>query len=274
MKLARAEGGEGPFLPLLANNSLVALADDRFTPSPDDPLAEIRDRFQADTLPLLIQLARLRDDRERFWGTLAEMMMCVAQFSGPAGMLGGHLSYRSHAEGFLSGAAPLRPRFEDFSRELGERTIAGIEAVRDAFAPDGSFHHADPLLETWVKHVRVCKSALDRATSDMSAETLLTHSSVTGDREPGAFEKMIVNGALRELRGNPQFVAYRLMLNNMYGLLPTIGVKPLERFALCFLVAEASEKVFRVNWRKALAGGSVGGWLGRVAGFVMTLVRR
>jgi len=186
MKLATAEGAEGPFLPLLANNSLTALADDRFPPPPDDALAGIRDRFQADTLPLLVQLARLKDDRARFWGTLAEMMMCVAQFSGPAGMRGGHISYRSHAEGFLSGAPPLRPRFEDFSNELSARTISGIEGVRDAFAPDGSFRHSDPLLEAWVKHVRTCKDALDRATSAMSAETLLIHSSVTVSTAPFA----------------------------------------------------------------------------------------
>ncbi len=199
------------------------------------------------------------------------MFACAAYLAGPAQIAGGHLSFRSHAEGFLSGAPALRPRFDAFADRFGDQVVTRIEAIDKALKKDATGRVLDPQLVSWFAMLLEAKSAIDYHVETLSPEDLEVHAPGTGAHKPGAFEKMVLNGALKRLRGNRQFISYRLLLSLVYGLLPMIGVKPVERFAICHLVAEAGTRIYRVDWRRHLSDG--GGSGARLLGMLSRLTR-
>ena len=263
-KRGKAEGIEGPYLPLTVNNSVIPLGANAIDTGDDASLTRITHDFHAATLPLMIELAAMRDDPDTFWVRLGEMFACAASLAGPAGIAGGHLSFRSHAEGFLSGAPPIRPRFEAFVDRYGDATTERVRTIDRALRTDSGGRTLNSFLARWFSALIAVKAAIDKHVETIPVEQLDGQSPGAGDRKPGAFEKMVLNGALRQLRGNRQFVAYRLLLSSTYGLLPTIGVKPVERFAICHLVAEVGTRIYAVDWQHHLSGGAgAGSWFVR-----------
>lgn len=258
LKLARAEGAEGPFLPLEPDNTVTETTAG--LPLATEGLARVSQDFQIAALPLLIELAALKPNPEAFWLRLAEMLACAAHFSGPAGIPGGQLSFRSHAEGFLSGAEPLRLRFVDFAQQFEGQAAKRVHALYGVLRQDESGTGLDPFLVRWVAVVRDCKARLDAEAASMPRDKLRAAGAQNENRTLSRFERMVLNGALGELRTNPAFIAYRLLLSNVYGLMPVVSVSPVERFAVCYLVAEASTRVFQIDWRRKLFMGSGRNW--------------
>lgn len=56
-----------------------------------------------------------------------------------------------------------------------------------------------------------------------------------------------------QLGNGTDFAAYRFLINNFFELLPLMGVTPMQRYALAFLVTESAQSVLGERWEETIA---------------------
>lgn len=226
--------------------------------SPDDSgVGRITGDFAVRSLPVLIAVLRDSADRTSFWVYLARMMGIVGHFCGDEGLRGGHLSFRSHSEAFLTSTPGLRPKFDQLDGELRNEIRFALMHDSDILRDGASL---DPLMREWFQAVETAKRELFKLAEQQPASVLMPDSGF--QRSANRFARRLLAGPLRKLQDNPEFVSYRLLISLFYEQLPVLSFRPIDRFALCYAVAQACEEIYEIDWRYFLRGQSATGAIG------------
>lgn len=248
--LGKAEKVPGPYLPLSPNNTVWT---DSVIPAPMMGLQELgalRDAFLARTLPLVFELLRLRhSDQQRFFLTVAQMMVCVTEMATPGGTRIGHLSFRAHAEAFVSTYENTRAEFDRFSRSLAAPLKEALVPLLDEFASADRLPSRDPLLSAFcavlADFLPLVRGVIAEQYDGMQLKVGKETAENAGNPIFEAMRSDRVGAFIKE----PGYVAYRVLINFFYLLIPILSVTPAQRFCLCHIVADACQDIFDIDWK-------------------------
>jgi hypothetical protein len=160
------------------------------------------------------------------------------------------MSYRSHAEGFMSASTDpeaTRAAFDAYYRTHREVLTDRVRAVIATLEgrPEGP---PVPFVRDWAA---LLTTYADRATPLIEAGLVYQKTPVpqpTDPPRPGYLQMLFANRAYRErVLDTPHFRRYRLGINWTYLQLNRLGVTPFQRMRTCYIVASAVEDVCGVS---------------------------
>lgn len=179
----------------------------------------------------------------------------------PAGLANGSVSFRSHAEAFLSWSAPrvdVRPVFEarrqtqlSWLRPAVEDVLSHGDAAQ-ACAWTVPLARAAGLLDA-----TVITGVLDLARLDGLApgHDRATMGPPGGDGRvttgPSDFHRAVSAAGVEE-QASDFFAAYRVLVNLTYEQLTLLSVSAMQRYYLCFAVAQTVDDVLGTTWSERL----------------------
>ncbi|MGP4015820.1 thiopeptide maturation pyridine synthase [Saccharopolyspora sp. 5N708] len=253
--VAVQEQETGPLTPFCPDNSLQHDPYDRRIPVLGSvAAAELLEDFYHETnAATFAMLGHVRAGHSRL--TLAlDLMLATAHALWP-GIDRGFISFRSHAEGFIVRAAdPVARRefcvakYRSQAAALRERLVT----VLDCLAGD---HDAVPFIADWVavlgRYRAIAEPLISSGELSFSAAVprdgqqswdteMLAHST---------FHRLLQSegGRMASLQSDLGFLGYRFALNYLYLHLNRIGVRPVERFLLCHLIADTVESYYGIS---------------------------
>ena len=140
-RLAELEHEEGPLEPFHADNSIhVAVHQPRSAGWGSSELAELATTFLAQSTELAFAMTERAEARHDLLRLAFDLMLAVAHRCG-GGIERGFVSYRSHAEAFLTAwpeAAGRRAAWDDHYRRHAGALMARVRAKLDASGPSQS----------------------------------------------------------------------------------------------------------------------------------------
>lgn len=234
-QLARWENKQPPFLPLFDH------ADLRIDPASvpagwNAALSRANDQIMSRYLRPVLETVKVPAAQRL--STLACIMGTLAR-AHSLGVGVGTLPFRSHVEG-VSSAAGSRA---DLRSIYGERYEADAALFNDALDAPLS----DPLLLQWHAAfsyaVGVAEGLVAAGCID-DGELASAAGSMEMPMGPGAGSSFIDEMVRSKVTIDPPYlhVAYRIVLNTLYSTLACFGITALQRYYLCFGLAEAADR--------------------------------
>ncbi|WP_329576374.1 hypothetical protein OG500_03405 [Kitasatospora sp. NBC_01250] len=261
-RLAEAEREPGPLTPFHRDNSISWEEHDRRVevlgcPVGADELALFYERTNG---LLFDHLAAVAGGVPR--ETLALRLMLatahtLCRHPEDASIRRGFVSFRSHAEGYLSTAGPqVREAFEQRYAANREVLTAQVRAVVAAFEPGAADAPSAAQGEAERRWVAAIDPLGGRWTALYEAGEI-PEAPIPDDEENGIGDLLAASPLHQAVAGSatykqmmyrdPRFLRYRLMLNYTYLHLTRLGVPGLTRYLLCHLAANAVEEVYGVS---------------------------
>lgn len=234
-ELGRIESLEPPYPPLRRHGDTELLPEAR-----PDPLGSLPDRGRALLLPPLLGTA-LTDGPGATVAAVAEAMLVLAD-THPHGLRFGIFSLRSHAEAFFHWAGPAAEYRSSFTARMGKEGPVLRQLVRRVQAGE----EAPPAAE-W-------RAAFAACLAEFAGLTEWPMNPLDDGRgvAASAFHRAVAaSGVIAETP--PWFPAYRLLINLFYQLLPALDIRPVQRFYLCYALAETVDAVVGETWQQRLA---------------------
>ncbi|MEV4138391.1 thiopeptide maturation pyridine synthase [Dactylosporangium sp. NPDC049742] len=269
-RLAELEQDPGPLLPWPANNTILeARYDRRLHMLGSVPAADLLADFHLRTTGLAFDVLQLRRQGRQLPAVAFDLLIATAEALCGADLSWSFVSFRSHAEAFLSTwpeGAGLRSAWDGYFAANADRLTARAEAVAAAVHRDG-----DALAQRWVRAVAPFR---DRAGAlvdagmialDPPPEARAEHAALSAQLgQASAFHAATADSPEFEahVRDTVWFAQHRLMLNYLYLFLTRVGLTPSERFLLCHVAANAAERLHGVSAvdtaRRSPTGASMG----------------
>jgi hypothetical protein len=239
--LADAEGVPAGAARLAPNNSVEMGRYDQAPPMSIAELAKLRDDFQVDALDLALQLAALRlESRPRLMVKLATLI-AAAGLCGRGDYDFWPISMLAHSEAFLHLHTKQRAAFE----RLADQLVPLLEqSWRDRGIVTGAgtaFLSSSPDLQAWSAALDSLNHGLLRLVDTVPQ---LRNPAAMPEAQMGALRPYLDwdGASLKALMMTPPHLRYRIMINFVYGLFPLIGLKPVERAFLCYLIWNTVER--------------------------------
>ncbi|MCX4834193.1 hypothetical protein OG785_04895 [Streptomyces sp. NBC_00006] len=269
-EFGRLEAVAPPYLPMREHGDVEFLGPDEGVVR--DPL--LRDLREAEIVhgvlcpPLMNTIDEVAKDRSLATPRLAEAFLALGD-SYFLGLAHGAFSFRSHAEAFFAWAAPskdMRPVFAarlakeaPVLRALVEQRLAG--RVGPAAAEwRTAFAYSTGTLDSAVMDGRLTPAMLDAVNSavDNTGTGPPTAPEVVpqGTHPDTAFHRAAVESGVID-DPTPWFAAYRLLINLFYQQLPLLAVSPIQRYYMCYALAETIDEVLGETWQERLDKGRV-----------------
>ena len=258
-RLADAEREPGPLTPFYPDNSITWTEHDRRIEVLGCPVgADELALFYAGANDLLFQhLEAVASGVPR--ETLALRLMLstahmLCRHPEDASIRRGFVSFRSHAEGYLSTVGPqVRQAFDQRYAANREILTAQVRAVVAAFDDDSTADNDAGQLRSWVEAI----DPLGVRWTALYAAGEIPEAEIPDDEENGIGDLLAASPMHAAIAGStaykqmmyrdPRFLRYRLMLNYTYLHLSRLGVPGLTRYLLCHLAANAVEEVYGVS---------------------------
>jgi hypothetical protein len=250
--LAEREQEKGPLLPLHADNSIQYMPYDRRLHVLGSPaVADLVEDFYVAGNSLVFEIlehVRRRGDR---LAACIDLMVGLAHSLSP-GLATGFVSYRSHAEAYIAQAARPNGTRAAFDRRYAETADAVKERVGRVVAMlDGNgrpvpfVRHLLAILEEMWKRARTLGSRGDlRVLARAPDVPWLGDAHVYSRFHTVLASDPQLRLPIFEERGAQLF---RLMINLLYLLFTRLGVRPVEKYLLCHVVANAVEELYDVD---------------------------
>ncbi|WP_157729510.1 lantibiotic dehydratase C-terminal domain-containing protein [Tumebacillus algifaecis] len=272
----------GPYEPLQADNTVVELpfvrrsevvngvnvmtAIENFWVKALDAVLDIMEDSRGDTL------------KRYLW--MIKMMAAVAEQFPSDGILRGHLSYRSHVEGFLKQMdqkGQLLAAYKQQEEQLGgivEETLRDVLSKMDA---NGVYIGEERPLRIWSESLRDLFQECYTMAKDGKLTSSTDHYKDLAERigqeavdrwkmdDPEAgmsdFHKtLFAKQGNEQFFQSPEFATYRMLINVFYTYLPLFGINPNYKHLLCYLLCGAVERVKGITWQELVKGfGQSGG---------------
>ncbi|MFD5738122.1 hypothetical protein ACFXJM_09495 [Streptomyces massasporeus] len=264
-EFGRLEAVEPPYLPLREHGAVLRVP-------PGDPALRSREPrldalrtvvYGALATPVLTMIEGMAEEPGSGTVRLAEAFAALVDTHalGPAY---GVFSPRSHVEAFLAWAAPrkdMRPVFRERLVKEGPRIREVVEQrLNGAVSPAAAqwrtaFAYGAGVLDHAVATGALTPDLLDSVTDGVDrsrmgppgAETEVP----TGEQPDTDFHRT-VHGSGAISTPSPFFAAYRLLTNLFYQQLPLLTVSPMQRYYMCFALAETVDEVLGSSWRERL----------------------
>ncbi|WP_433125502.1 thiopeptide maturation pyridine synthase [Micromonospora sp. CA-240977] len=252
-RLAELEQVREPLMPLRPDNTIEEIpVDDRIEVLGSVAAVELLAEFHVATTPLAFAATR-RTIAGASLPTMAyDLMIASAHVLSGVGLARGFVSFRSHADAFLSWwpeAQGLREQWQEryatYGPELRQRTER-LLARLDAGTPCAA--------TTWAEVVEpirrrgetlICSGAL-------SMDPPWAGVDLADPRNADVVEMLRRSPFHRHALGERRpvdrtwFATYRLVLNYTYLYLTRLGLTPLHRFMLCHFAANVAEELYGV----------------------------
>jgi hypothetical protein len=249
-RLAALEREHGPLLPWEPNNSIGVAPVERRMEVPGSEEADLLAGFYTDTTDLCFEMIEQTAGANRRLALAFDLMIATAHALSGVGIAEGFVSFRSHAEGFLSGSpegAALRDRWDDHYRRHADALVERVRAVVAGLDAQGRGSGvAGPWVEALTPHRERAARLIEQkgdAPAGTAPDDLLTSLATVSP-----FHRRLLAGpGWAELQSAPGFGLYRVMLNYSYLHLTRLGVTPAERHLLCHLAACAVEDCYGVS---------------------------
>ncbi|MFF9485639.1 hypothetical protein [Streptomyces sp. NPDC014676] len=264
-EFGRLEAVEPPYLPLRDHGAVLPVA-------PDDPaLRSLEPRLDplrtvvngALAVPVLPMIESLAEEPGSGTVLLAEAFAALAD-THALGPGYGVFSPRSHAEAFLAWAAPrkdMRPVFQErlakeapLLRAVVEQRLSG-EVSPAAARWRTAFAYGAGVLDSAVASGTLTAGLLDSVTDGVDRGRMGPPGAVTtvprGEQPDTDFHRT-VHGSGAISTPSPFFAAFRLLTNLFYQQLPLLTVSPMQRYYMCFAIAETVDDVLGSSWRERL----------------------
>ncbi|MEU4232917.1 thiopeptide maturation pyridine synthase [Nonomuraea sp. NPDC026600] len=248
--LAVQERDDGPLTPWYPDNSLHHTAYDTRHAVLDEDAAALLADFYNDSTPLLLGMVRhVRQGNDTKDGLALTIMLATAHtVMGP--ITRSFVSFRSHAESFLSRCvdpASMRAAFDLDYRARREELTGRVRAVIATL--DGDTGTPVPFAREWAALMETYAGraapliARDRLIDVGSREQALSFTKLS------AFHQLMYSSQAYYDRvfADPAFLRYRVLLNYTYLHNTRLGLTPPARFRLCHLAAGAVEEVYDVS---------------------------
>jgi len=261
-RLAELEAESGPLLPWYPDNSIQQAAyDGGVSVLGSQQAVELLADFYVDSTALAFQMIeRVRERRTSRLGGAFDLMVATAHAFSPDGITRGFLSFRSHAEVFLT-ARPegqgLRPHWDSHYTQHADTLVARVRAVvAELDGQAGPAGESASMIGHWV---RVLTPFPQRAQELLDAGlTLGLRLSAGGEQQHEEYWQDLAAQSPfhRALKATPYwaeieyadwFLRYRLVLNYLYLHFTRLGLTPTEKFLLCHLTANAVEDCYGVS---------------------------
>jgi hypothetical protein len=235
-QLARWENIDPPYLPLYPQGT-VRIEPVGLPEGFSAALVQARDQITSRYLDLVLRTAAVEaSDRPV---VLMRVLAALAR-THPHGIGNGTLPYRSHVEGVASatgGHADVRSTY-----------AARFEADHDSFRTALLDPITDPLIVGWraaflyawglAEGIVASGSVDDEGLASAAGRRPVTPMGPLARSE--FFAEMIATGLVQD--PPYQHVAYRIILNTLYSTLSCFGISPLQRYYLCYGLAEATDR--------------------------------
>jgi Lantibiotic biosynthesis dehydratase C-term len=249
-RLAELEGERGPLVPWYPDNSIRRAGYDMRLPMLESPrAAEFIAGFHVDTnAPTFAALTRVRRREASLPGIAFDLMIATAHALVPDGITRGFVSFRSHAEAFLSfwpeGRGLRRPwddHYAEYADRLRDRVRGVVDELTGPREPASDLRRWVEVLGARVRRgEELLAAGLTLGLRPREAAIVARGSSVFHD----ALES---NPGWAERQESLEFQRYRLALNLLYLNLTRLGLAPVQRFRLCHLAANAVEDAYGVS---------------------------
>ncbi|WP_326698882.1 hypothetical protein OG909_17180 [Streptomyces sp. NBC_01754] len=269
-EFGRLEAVPPPYLPMREHGAVEFLGPDDVTPS--DPLLhglrEVEVVHGVLCPPLTDMIEELTRDPSLATTRLAEAFVALGD-SYFLGLPHGAFSFRSHAEAFLSWAAPSKDMRPVFAARLAKEAPQLRAVVRQRLSGEISpaaarwrtaFAYSTGALDSAVMEGRLTAAMLDSVTASLDRTGMgpPTAPEVVpqGDRPDSDFHRATAESGVID-NPTPWFAAYRMLINLFYQQLPLLTVSPIQRYYMCYALAETVDEVLGETWQERLAKGQV-----------------
>lgn len=258
--LAMREQERGPLTPWPPDNSIrEAPYDSRRHVLNTDEEAELLAAFYVDADPLLFDmLEHVRAGHDGKTGLALSLMLTIAHTSQRIDR--SYLSFRMHAEGYLTWAADPDAARASFDRAYQERREALTRRVRDVVAClDDPGAPPVPFVREWAALLDRYRPVIAEMLEDGrlvqpvlepgQAFTARPGEPPAPQREPSELQRLVFDSPAYHaaIFASPAFRRYRVLLNYTYLHLTRLGLTPLDRFRTCHLLANAVEDVYGLS---------------------------
>ncbi|WMD09356.1 hypothetical protein [Streptomyces sp. FXY-T5] len=264
-EFGRLEAVEPPYLPLREHGAVLRVA-------PGDPALRSREPrldalrtvvYGALATPVLTMIEGMAEEPGSGTVRLAEAFAALVDTHalGPAY---GVFSPRSHVEAFLAWAAPrkdMRPVFRERLAKEGPRIREVVEQrLNGAVSPAAAqwrtaFAYGAGVLDHAVATGALTPDLLDSVTDGVDRSRMGppgAETAVPRGEQPDTDFHRTVHGSGVISTPSPFFAAYRLLTNLFYQQLPLLTVSPMQRYYMCFALAETVDEVLGSSWRERL----------------------
>jgi hypothetical protein len=249
--LAQREQENGPLSPWYPDNSIQYQPyDPRLHVLGHQQVADLlADYLTASTELLFDLLEHVRSEADTKELLSLGLMLATSHTLAPP-LHRSFMSYRSHAEGFMSASTDpvaTRAAFDSYYRTQRESLTNRARAVIATLEgrPEGP---PVPFMRDWAT---LLTAYADRAKLLIQAGLVYPKTPApkpTDPPPPGYLQMLFANRTYRErVLDTPHFHRYRLGLNWTYLQLNRLGVTPFQRMRTCYIVASAVEEVYGVS---------------------------
>ncbi len=264
----------GPYLPLLADNSVTVIPYATSASIVHPALAASREQWLSDSLDIVLALYRRKaHDPDGVFLALHAMLAAVAD-TWIDGMQQGYMSLRSHADYFFAAhdlGGGVRARFDAIDRKRGAEfdalTVALLDASPASLPLDDEL---SGLIDRTRQVVRATaarnREIVDANLADLVGQTVHMdlamalqdeapsplRDSVVGRPNSDLGEQFLNSAAGQAMQATPEFIAFRTNVNFFYALLPLLEVAPVQKFLLCHLTATSVARVTERDRQPAL----------------------
>jgi hypothetical protein len=263
-EFGRLEAVPPPYLPLREHGAVEFLGPHDLASS-EPRLDQIRDiAFNVMAKPLVRTIDEVAGGRADATVRLAEAFTALAD-THFLGLAYGVFSLRSHVEAFLAWAAPTADARPAFAKRLVEESARLRPVVEQQLADQPG-----PAAAAWRTAFGYCAGALDSSVANgtLTLEMLdsitaqadrsamgppgAPHVVPTGDSPDSAFHRAVdESGVIAD--PSKWFASYRLLVNLFYQQLPLLTVSPMQRYYMCYAIAELVDDVLGESWQDRLA---------------------
>ncbi|MFE9451712.1 hypothetical protein [Streptomyces sp. NPDC006739] len=269
-EFGRLEAVPPPYLPLREHGEVEFLGPDAVVPS--DPL--LRDLREAEVVhgvlcpPLMNTIEELARDPSVATTRLAEAFLALGD-SYFLGLAHGAFSFRSHAEAFFAWAGPSKDMRPVFAARLEKEAPQLRTVVRQrltgevgpaAAAWRTAFAYCTGTLDSAVVEGRLTPAMLDSITDAVDNTAMGPPTApevVPQGRHPDTeFHRAAAESGVID-NPPPWFASYRMLINLFYQQLPLLTVSPIQRYYMCYALAETIDQVLGESWQERLAKGRV-----------------
>lgn len=272
MTLGAWELEPGPYEPMQPDNSLSVhpYGQQRADVMNGEQVLHTIETFWKNTISTVLDVMEAtRDQMPRRQLYIIQLMTTLAQLFPKYGIARGHLSYRSHYEGYLKEFDP-QGRVLAVYKQQDEQAAAWVDEAVAAVLQDtderGVYRGTDAILRAWSEQLlelyQACfdlaKQGLLSSNTDHYGELAKSISTEAQERwkneidesQLSAFHTRLFSLDGREQFFNsPEFVSYRILVNSFYTYLPLLGINPNVKHLICYLISRSVERVLHIDWR-------------------------
>lgn len=249
--LAEREQEHGPLTPWYPDNSIhYQPYDPRLHVLRHQEVADLLNDYLSASTEILFDLLEYIRGGADTQELLSLGLMLATSYTLAPPLHRSFMSYRSHAEGFMSSStdpAATRAAFDAYYRTHREALTDRVRAVVATLEgrPEGP---PVPFVRDWAA---LLTTYADRAKPLIEAGLVYPKTPAPQPSDPplpGYLQMLSLSRAYREgVLDTPHFHRYRLGINWTYLQLNRLGMTPFQRMRTCYIVASAVEDVYGVS---------------------------